>query len=299
MTRKTKGVMLGIAGTCAYGTNPLFALPLYKLGFGVNSVLFYRYLFALILYGLWVTVVKKHSLKISGRQALFLIPLGVIFSMSSLTLFMSYNYIGAGIASTILFIYPIMVAIIMSVFFKEKLSMRTIGAIVLTTAGISMFYEGKNGETLNMYGFFLVMMSALSYALYMVALKKLPALHHIPYTTLTFYVMLFGIFVFAFNLATGTEHIARLDTPFIWGCVLGVALFPTIVSLETMTITIKLIGPTLSAILGALEPVTAVVISVVLFGEAMTLKIATGIVLILSAVFLIVWKGKKKIKAKA
>ena len=96
-----------------------------------------------------------------------------------------------------------------------------------------------------------------------------------------------------------TERIARLDTPFIWGCVLGVALFPTIVSLETMTITIKLIGPTLSAILGALEPVTAVVISVLLFGEAMTLKIAAGIVLILSAVFLIVWKGKKKIKAKA
>ncbi|HAW33342.1 MAG TPA: EamA family transporter [Alphaproteobacteria bacterium] len=299
MTRKTKGVMLGVVGTCAYGTNPLFALPLYKLGFGVNSVLFYRYLLALILYGLWVTAVKKHSLKVSAKQALFLIPLGVVFSMSSLTLFMSYNYIGAGIASTILFIYPIMVAIIMSVFFKEKLSLRTVGAIVLTTAGIAMFYEGKDGETLNMYGFFLVMMSALSYALYMVALKKTPALRHIPYTTLTFYVMLFGISVFAFNLAAGVERIARPDTPFVWGCLLGVALFPTIVSLETMTITIKLIGPTLSAILGALEPVTAVVISVLLFGEAMTLKIAAGIVLILSAVFLIVWKSKKKTKPNA
>ena len=101
--------------------------------------------------------------------------------------------------------------------------------------------------------------------------------------------------MFLFNLRFGLD-LKPIETPFMAACVIGLAVFPTIVSLETMTIAIKLIGPTLSAILGALEPVTAVLIGVFVFGEAMTLRIAAGILLILVSVLLIVLKKKEKVK---
>ncbi len=293
MTRKNKGVFLGMLGTCSYGTNPLFALPLYAAGMDVNSVLFYRYLGAVILYGLWVSCYKKVSLKISLKEAGIMAALGVVFAMSSLTLFMSYSLIGAGIASTILFVYPIMVAVLMAVFFHEKIDLRTVASIALMSAGILLFYKTDDGKTLSLYGVVLTLLSALSYAVYMIALKQMKTAKRMHFPTLTFYVMLFGLFVFLFNLRFGLD-LKPIETPFMAACVIGLAVFPTIVSLETMTIAIKLIGPTLSAILGALEPVTAVLIGVFVFGEAMTLRIAAGILLILASVLLIVLKKKKK-----
>lgn len=291
MRRKTKGVLTGVFGASSYGTNPLFALPLYAAGLGVNSVLFYRYFFAVVLFGLWLKSVKRQSLKISFKETLFLMPLGTVFAVSSLTLFMSYNYIDAGIASTILFIYPIMVALIMACF-GEKPSKRTLGSIAMTTAGILLLYKGEAGRTLDATGVGLVLVSALSYAVYMVAIKKIPAIKRINSSKLTFYVMLFGLSVFLFNLQSGTG-LQPLNSAFDWTCAVCLALFPTIVSLETMTIAIKLIGPTLSAVLGALEPVTAIFFGVLVFHEQMTLRIASGILLILAAVLFIVLEKKR------
>lgn len=292
MRRKTKGLIIGACGASSYGTNPLFALPLFAAGISVNSVLFYRYSVALVLFFLWQTFVKKHSLKISKKQILFLFPLGIIFAVSSLTLFMSYTYIDAGIASTILFIYPVLVAVIMAAFFGEKISKRTVIAIILTSVGISLFYKGGNGQPLNLKGVALVLISALSYAVYMVAIKKVPAIKHCNYSTVTFYVMLFGLTVFWANLKFGV-NLQALNSWFVFGCAVALAIFPTILSLETMTIAIKMIGPTPAAILGALEPLTAVFFGVLVFHEQMTLKIACGIALILSAVLIIVLEKKK------
>lgn len=280
-----------MAGAACYGTNPLFALPLYALGLGVNSVLFYRYLFAVIIFGLWITLYKKISLKISWNQMRALMPMGILFAVSSLTLFASYNYIDAGIASTILFVYPIMVAVIMSAFYHEKMTKKTVVSIVLMTIGIALFYKGEAGKTLNLWGVASVLLSALSYALYMVGIKKIRALKKINYSVVSFYVMFFGIFVYLFNLKFGAD-LQMLPSFQAWICIAGLAVVPTIVSLETMTVSIKIIGPTLSAIIGALEPVTAVFFGVLVFNEHLSARIVGGIVLILLAVFLIVIKQK-------
>ena len=152
MKTKTKGILNGAIASASYGTNPLFALPLFSAGIGVNSVLFYRYALAVIIYGLWLTFIKKISLKISLKEFLPLFILAIFFSLSSLTLFEAFKYIEAGIACTILFIYPIMVAIIMAIFFKEKITKTTVGAIILTTIGILALYNGKPGATLNIHG---------------------------------------------------------------------------------------------------------------------------------------------------
>ena len=121
MNVKAKGYILGAIAAASYGMNPLFALPLYKNGMNPDSVLFFRYLLAIPILAIMVWA-RGQSFRIQRNQIIPLIVLGLLIALSSLTLFQSYNYMDAGVASTLLFVYPIIVALIMAVFFKERLS---------------------------------------------------------------------------------------------------------------------------------------------------------------------------------
>ena len=125
MNTKTKGYILGIIAAAAYGMNPLFALPLYKAGMNPDSVLFFRYLFAIPVLGIMIKA-RGRNFKLQRKEVLPLVIMGLLVALSSLALFLSYNYMEAGIASTLLFVYPIMVALIMAFVFKEKLTLLTI-----------------------------------------------------------------------------------------------------------------------------------------------------------------------------
>ena len=292
MKKKNIGFIYGIIAAISYGTNPLFALPLYSAGIGVNSVLFYRYFFACIIYYIWLKLVKKTNLKISVKEFFPLLIVALFFSFSSLTLFTAFKYIEAGIACTILFIYPVIVAVIMAVFYNEKLTKTTLFSILLTSSGIILLYKGGSGAALSLKGIGIVLLSALLYALYIVFVKKNKILQHIKSEKLSFYVMLFGLSVYIVNLNFCTK-LQIPDNPVLWLFTLALAIFPTIVSIETITIAIKLIGSTTTAILGALEPLTAVFFGVIFFHEELTLRIIIGIAAILTGVLLIVVKKIK------
>lgn len=292
MKRKTIGFINGTIAAASYGTNPLFALPLYARGLNVNSVLFYRYAIAVLIYALWLKFVKKMSFKITKKELLPIFAFGVLYSISSITLFSSFQFIEAGVACTILFIYPVIVALIMSIFFKEKLTKTVIGSIFLTSIGILLLYKGKNGISLNINGIILVLFSALSYALYMIGINTIKPIQKINRAKLTFYVMTAGLTVYIYNILT-TTPLQTLSTPSMWVFAIGLALFPTIISLETITISIKLIGSTTTAILGALEPLTAIFFGIIFFHEQMTVRIASGVILILIGVFQIILNKKK------
>ena len=280
-----KGYLLGIIGSACYGLNPLFALPLYQKGLSPDSVLFYRYFFAIILLAM---LMKYHgqSFALKRNEIFPLAIMGILFSISSLTLFMSYNYMDAGIASTILFLYPIMVAVISALVFHEKLSLMTIIAIVLAFWGISMLNENGSGKPLNFMGFLLVALSALSYAIYLIGVNR-SVLKSMPTEKLTFYSILFGISIYLIRLNFLTD-LQPLNTAFMWMNAIGLALLPTVISLVTITASIHLIGSTPTSILGALEPVTALVCGVLVFGELLTFKNIIGILMVLSAVTVIV-----------
>ena len=292
MNRHTKGILNGAIASSSYGTNPLFALPLYAGGIGVNSVLFYRYFIAVIIYWVWLKFYKKISLKISVKEFIPLFIMGIFFSFSSLTLFEAFKYIEPGIACTILFIYPVIVAVIMTLFFKEKITKTVILAIILTSAGIILLYKGKPDADLNLHGVIVVLLSALLYALYIVGVKNIRIIKNIESSKLSFYVMLFGLFVYVVNLKFCMQ-LQILHNPVSWFLVIGLALFPTIISLETLTVSIKLIGSTNTAILGALEPLTAIFFGILFFNEQLTLRISIGVILILFGVFLIISKKFK------
>lgn len=292
MNSNTKGILNGIIASTSYGMNPLFGLPLYAIGIGVNSVLFYRYFLAVIVYFIWLKFFKKASLKISRQEIIPLFFLGIFFSLSSLTLFEAFHYIEAGIACTILFIYPVMVAIIMSIFFKEKVTKTVIFAILLTSIGIILLYKGKPDTALSIKGILIVLTSALLYALYIVGVKNIKPVKAMNSARLSFYVMLFGLIVYIVNLKFCTT-LQMLPNLKAWLFAIGLALFPTIISLETITIAIQLIGSTNTAILGALEPLTAIFFGIMFFHEQLTLRISIGIILILFGVFLIISRKMK------
>ena len=149
-----------------------------------------------------------------------------------------------------------------------------------------MLYDGGTNN-LNMKGVLLVFLSALSYAIYMVGIKHTSTIRHMKPDKLTFYVMLFGLSVYIWNLKFCTE-LQLLNNWFTVACALGLAIFPTIISLETITFGIKFIGATKTAIIGALEPLTALFFGVLFFGEALTFKIICGIGLILSGVIFVI-----------
>lgn len=285
MNVKAKGYLLGTIAAATYGMNPLFALPLYKDGLNPDSVLFFRYALAIPIMALMIKA-RGRSFKVQPKVVLPFALMGMLMALSSLTLFLSYNYMDAGIASTLLFVYPIMVAVIMALFFREKLTKLTIACIFLALSGIGLLYQGDGGETLSLMGIGLAMASALSYAIYIVGVNR-PLLKVVPTVTLTFYVLLFGFTLFLVRVDFGRELLVT-DTWYLWGNLIALALFPTVISFLCTTQAIQYIGPTPTAILGALEPLTAIFFGVLVFGEALTPRLCTGIVLILLAVTLII-----------
>lgn len=287
LSDKTKGYIIGAVAAASYGTNPLFALPLYGEGMNPDSVLFFRYLLAIPVMGIMLLVRRgPKEFAISRKELWQLALMGVLMALSSLTLFMSYEYMEAGIASTLLFVYPIMVAVIMACFFKERLNLATGICILLALFGIGLLYKSSDGATLSLLGTGLVMASSLTYAVYIVGVNR-STLKHSPTLKVIFYVLIFGVAVFLLRFATG-QHLTCPSGAVGWLNVLGLAIVPTAISFICTTAAIQLIGPTPTAILGALEPVTAVVIGVVLFGEVITTRIFIGILLILLAVSFVV-----------
>ncbi|MBQ4279006.1 MAG: DMT family transporter [Rikenellaceae bacterium] len=285
MNAKVKGYVLAAVAAATYGMNPLFALPLYKEGMDPDSVLFFRYLFAIPILGAMIRA-RGRNFRLQRREILPLMAMGLLVSVSSLTLFLSYNYMDAGIASTLLFIYPVMVAVIMALGFRERLTFQGVFCILMSLCGIALLYRGGDGSTLSLTGTILVMVSALSYAIYIVGVNR-SFLKDMATLKLTFYVLVFGLLLFLVRVDFG-QSLHGVDRWYLWGNLVALAVFPTAISFLCTTSAVKYIGSTPTAILGALEPVTAVFFGVAVFGERLSPRLVAGIVLIVLAVTLLV-----------
>lgn len=290
MNAKVKGYGLGAVAAAGYGMNPLFALPLYGDGMSPDAVLWWRYVIGTVAVAVLLVARRGPDFGVPLRKIPAVGTLGVLMALSSITLFLSYNYMAAGVASTLLFVYPVMTAVLMAVCFHEKAGWPVLTALALALAGIALLYRGPNGATLSTTGTALVIGSALVYALYLIGVDHL-GLGDMPTLKLTFYVLVTGTLFFTIRLMmSGGWQLP--NHAWLWVCVAGLGLLPTAVSLLCTTAAIPLIGSTPTAILGALEPVTAVIIGTLVFAEPLTGRLIIGIILIISAVTLVVAGGK-------
>lgn len=280
-----------------YGLNPLFALPLYADGMDANSVLLFRYLTGIPIVAL-VAFFTGQGFRIGRKEIVPLAVMGLLMGYSSLSLFESYNCMEASIASTMLFVYPLMVAVIMSLFFKEKFTLLTGACLLMGAVGLVLLYNGKPGATLSADGVLWVMSSALSYAIVLVGLNR-SALATMPSNKLTFYLLLFGSVIFIVPAAAGPSALTLPEHDILWLNVVSLGLLPTAVSLICTAVAIHSIGSTPVALLGVFEPVTAVMCGVLVFGEQLTGRDTTGLVFIMCSVLLVIAGGLRRRPAPA
>lgn len=287
-SNKTKGTIYGCISAVSYGLNPLCAKVLYAEGVNTNTVLFYRFAFGVAILGLMM-LASRQSFRLTRREGTVLTVLGALFAFSSITYFISFHYLSAGVAATLVFAYPVMVAIIMALFFRERLGWPSLLAIALTVGGIALLYQGNDGKPISLPGFVIVMISALAYALYIVVVNRSRIV--MSSVKLTFYAMLVCLLCIALFSLVDRQSLTLLQSPTEWIYAALLGLVPTVVSLVYMAKAIHLIGSTPTAIMGALEPVTAVVAGMLMFGEVLTLRLSFGIALILLAVMFVITSG--------
>lgn len=290
--RTNFGILLGLISAVAYGTNPLFGVPLIRAGFQVDSMLLFRFLlggFAVFL----IACVRKSDFKVGVRQCVALAVLGFLFAFSAEALFQSFKIMSASVASTLLFLYPIFTAAIMWAFFGERLNKFLFLSLILSLAGVGLLFKDEGNSSVSLSGIAIVVLSALTYSLYIICVKK-TSVCNMDGLVLTFYALIFaGVFTLLKSLACGTFRMPA--NAFELCNTLALALVPTALAIASIAYSIKYSGATIAAILGAFEPITAVSIGVLFLGEPFTLQFALAVVLILASAFLIVAGSRQKI----
>lgn len=291
--RRLLGYIAGITAGVSYGMNPLFGKALMESEVPVMVMLFFRYGFAAVFTAI-LMLIRKQSFKAGKREIGLLILLGLLFAGSSITLFTSYAYIPSGLATTLVYLYPVFTALIL-VFLRIYPSWQTWLSILATFAGILLLSAPSGSVEIRIAGILLAIGAALCYSFYLVIVNRSKRIRKVSEQTLTLYSLITGTILFAVILAFQDEYILEgLDRPADWGVLMGLAIVPTMIATLTLAISSRYIGPTKTAILGVFEPLTAILIGTLFFSEPLTMKMALGIAICVAAVvFMIVKPGKK------
>ena len=286
------GYPAGIITGITYGLNPLFAIPLMAQGAAIESILFFRYAIAVLVLGCYL-LIRRGLIKLSMQQVGVLLALGVLYTMSSLLLFESYQYIASGLATTLVFLYPVIVALIM-VFLGVVPSWPVWLAIAATFGGVIMMTQGEAGHTIDPLGVILSIGSAISYSLFIVIINRNRKIADISNTLLTFATLCVGAIIFPVKmLLSDVTMMNGIEGVGSWFNLLGLAILPTIVSTATLALATRNIGATKASVLGVFEPITAMLVGTLMFGEPLTMSIIVGISIAIVAVTLMISLTKR------
>ena len=286
------GYPAGIITGITYGLNPLFGMPLIKNGAAVESILFFRYSIAVLILGL-LLLMDKQSFRVTRKQAGILLVLGLLYTSSSMLLFQAYNYIPSGLATTLVFLYPVLVALIM-VFLRVVPSWQVWLAIVATFVGVIIMTQSDSTQAINPLGVLLSLGSALVYAIFIVIINRSKTISSISNSLLTFYALSVGAIVFlGVVIASGENLTTGIETNRDWLNLVGLAILPTIVSTASFAVATRNIGATKASVLGVFEPITAILVGTLVFGEALTNNIIIGILIAMFAVTFMIISTKR------
>lgn len=279
--KSIKGLIYAVVSSATFGLVPLFAIPALKAGVSVNSVVFYRFAISALLVGL-VLLARRESFRIAKRQLPVIAGFALLYAATSFLLTQSYLYIPSGLATTLHFLYPVLVTILMVVLFKERLSVPVAVATLLALGGIYLL-SGSNGSEVNPTGMALALTTVFTYASYIVGLNR-SSIGRIDSLKLTFYILSTGSLFFLVNLLVRGEGLAPIPSWKSGIDLFMLALVPTLISNLTLILAVKHIGSTTTAVLGCMEPLTAVVMGILFLGESCSRVQAWGIGIILVAV---------------
>lgn len=283
MTKQTRGIINGIVSGVSFGLIPLFSIPVIAAGMGNVSILVYRFLFGSIAM-LGMLLLRKTDMRISISELLRIIILSAFYIGTALATLECYHYLSSGIATALVYTDPIWCAIIGLLFLGDKFSLKLTSSIILATVGVMMMTGVFTEDgTFSALGLFWGLMSGLSYALYLIFVPRLN-LKRIPSLKLTFYVFFIGMILLAAYNITTEGRIETVPDTECWINIILLGLIPTALSNICVTMSLRLIDSTIVAILGAFEPLTAMVIGILVLGDPWSLLSLSGAALILLAV---------------
>lgn len=287
---RLNGIFYAVISSASFGFSPLFSIGLLAAGLSNFDVLSYRWGIAGIVLMIYAFC-KKKSLRINSfDEGWKILLLSALRAITSVTLLIGYANISSGIASTINFMYPVIVALCMMFLFGEHKSWVDMGAIgvaifgvYLLASGDSLIVEGGNTSL----GLTCSIISAFSFATYYILMKQLKA-DKIEVVKFTTWIMLLSAVYFIICAFIFEGELQMIHGGKNWLYILGLGLWSTMISNFTGVKAVRRIGPTLTSILGALQPVTAVILGVTFLNEHLYLKSLIGILLILAAVTVVV-----------
>jgi len=287
---RLNGIFYAVISSASFGFSPLFSIGLLAAGLSNFDVLSYRWGIAGIVLMIYAFC-KKKSLRINSfDEGWKILLMSALRAITSVTLLIGYANISSGIASTINFMYPVIVALCMMFLFGEHKSWVDMGAIAVAIFGVyllasgdSLIVEGGNTSL----GLTCSIISAFSFAAYYILMKQLKA-DKIEVVKFTTWIMLLSAVYFIICAFIFEGELQMIHGGKNWLYILGLGLWSTMISNFTGVKAVRRIGPTLTSILGALQPVTAVILGVTFLNEHLYMKSLIGILLILAAVTVVV-----------
>lgn len=293
------GIFYAVISSMSFGFSPLFSLALITAGLTDFDILSYRWFIAGLVLMIYAFC-KKKSLRLNSfDEAWKILLLSGLRALTSVTLLIGYINISSGIAATLNFMYPVIVTLCMVLFFGEKRSLVDYLAIAASIFGVYLLASGDSivahgGNT--KLGLICSLISAFSFAAYYIVMKQVKA-DKIEVVKFTTWIMMLSAVYFIICAFIFNGKLTMLSDMRSWLNALGLGLWATMVSNITGVKGIRRIGPTMTSILGALQPVTAVILGVLFLGEHLYLRSLIGITIILVAVCIIVMHQKKQKKA--
>lgn len=294
-TNQIYGFVEAVISAIAFGLIPLFSLPVLALGVSSAAVLVYRFAFGCLIL-LVILMAKRQNMHLRFGESLQLMLISVVYSMSAVFLMEGYRYLSSGIATVLMFSYPVWTSLLMMLFRGEKASYSTFIAIACAVAGVC-FLSGihKGLGNISVLGICLELLSGLAYASYMVVYPTLK-IRHIPTMKVNFYIFFFTMLLLMLYAMFTTGGLPAIGSGGMLLNLFLLGLLPTVVSNITLILSLKNIGSTLVAILGAFEPVTAMIVGIIVFDEPFTTHVAIGFILILIAVLVLILQSAKRKK---
>ena len=293
MSPTLKGTIAGLVAAICYGLIPLFTIPL-KNGEAANqlsdcSIMFYRFALATVIIAVLMLITRR-SFKITRGELVTLTYLAFLSDGSALFLIDGYNYLSSGVATTIHFMYPVVTTIMMMVFYNEARKVSTLLAVLLAVVGVGVLSWQSNEET-SLHGVIIELISACCYAFYLIRVNR-SRVRNMDGMKLTFYVMGIGALIFGAE-ALRQDEFQMITTSVQASHLLLLGIVCTVVTNLCLVMAVQRIGSTMTAVLGALEPLTAVALGCLLMGEDITLNVVLGICLIIPSVIIIIFTRAK------
>lgn len=282
---KITGVTYAVVSSTTFGLIPLFTISLMAVGVSSPTILCYRFLLAAVAMAA-IMFFSRRSFRLAADEVAVVAILAVLYASTAILLLESYKCIPSGIATTIHFLYPLAVTLTMSWVFKEHISSTIYIAVLLSLVGVALLAWGNHTEGDFRRGVSFALLTVVTYAAYIVGVMRSRALR-VDSIVLTFYVLAFGALLF-FLYAMATSGIEAVHSVASWRDLIMLALVCTVLSDYTLILAIKRIGSTRTSILGSMEPLTAVVVGVVYFGERIDTTSVIGLLLVICAVVVVI-----------